>query len=193
MSNRSASGPRKRISDAELEQIAPPYRALLPLVVFAQAFNTFGRAFEKAVQPAGLNLSQSITLWALLLSDQPLTPTEISRVLPIQTHSVTTLLDRLQDRKLIRRRRSTSDRRSVNVTLTAEGEQLAKQFIPAVSAVIEEVFLGLSTDELETLESICRKIRNSSTRRLDANPDHLELTVEQLTGPVARLSAETKK
>lgn len=187
LENRTNVAVTRRVSAGELEQMAPSDDVLSTATVFSQAFNTFAKALEKAVQPAGLTVSQFITLWALLFSAEPMTPTEISRLLPIETHSVSALLDRLQKRKLIRRRRSTSDRRTVKVTLTAQGEQLVKDIAPAMRLMMLDVFQTLSSRELRMLNRLARKIRNASVQWLGANPDHIEITVERIAGAVQTL------
>jgi DNA-binding MarR family transcriptional regulator len=174
---------RSDIQRSELiSQLKPPNEILLSSVLFAQAFNTFSKALEKACRPAGVTVSQCVTLWALLLSAEPLTPTEISRLLPIETQSVTALLDRLQERKLIARRRSSRDRRSVRITLTAQGEELLRSIIPSVGQVMVDILENLSSEERQLLDSLARKIRNASTIWLGANPDHLDTTMKRLSG-----------
>lgn len=168
------------LSDDELELLVPPYEIQLAIVLFSQAFNTFAALLERTARPAGITMSQFVALSSLVVTGQPMTPTEISRLLPLETHSVSALLDRLQERKLIRRRRSTKDRRSVKVTLTAEGVQLVRDIAPAMRSAMMGAFDPLSSRELRMLNRTVRKICNASVFWLGANPDNIETTRERL-------------
>ena len=66
-------------------------------------------------------------LWALktLHSRGPLMAGELSQALAVHQSSLSSLLDRLEARHLVRRLRALPDRRFVRVTLTKEGEALA--------------------------------------------------------------------
>lgn len=180
MANGTKVASNRLVYYEELDVTAAPYDVSLTAVLFSQAFNTFAKALEKAVQPAAITVSQYVTLWALLLSERPMTPTEISRLLPIETHSVSALLNQLHKRKLIGRRRSASDRRSVKVTLTAEGEQLTKESSRAVHEMMADVFGSLSSGEMPLFDGMLRKIRNTSVAWLGANPDRVETTLKRL-------------
>lgn len=181
------------ISDDEIELLAAPYGMLVSAVLLAQAFDIVSKAIAKAVGPEGISVSQYLTLWALLLSDQPMTPTEISRLLPIETQSVTALLDRLEERKLVRRRRSSRDRRSVKISLTALGEQLMKLLDPSVRQVVVNGFENLSIEERQLLNYLLRKIRDASATSLGANSEHFEIAIERLSRGIERLQASHSK
>jgi DNA-binding MarR family transcriptional regulator len=193
--NSKALTSRRGIQRSELiSELSPPYEILRSSVLFAQAFNTFAKAIEKPCRSEGITISQAIALWALLLSAEPLTPTEISRLLPLQTQSVTALLDRLQERKLITRRRSSRDRRSVRITLTAQGEELLRSIVPSIGQVMVDIMENLSSKERQLLDRLARKIRNASTGWLGANPDHLDNTIERLSREeVGRLNTSQRK
>lgn len=160
--------------------MASPYQIALCATLVAQAFNIFAKGVEKAVGRWGLTMSQYLTLFALFLRPSGLTPTEIARLLPIQTQSVSPLLDRLQERKLVVRRRSAHDRRSVRVTLTEKGEELIREMDSAVPDIINYVFGSLSNEELEIFEPLMRKIRDAAARWVGARPEHLDVTIERL-------------
>ncbi len=70
---------------------------------------------------AGLTVSQLLVL-ELLSPRQTLSPGQLARALGLAHASVTNVLDRLEARGLIARRRDDKDRRIVMVSLTAAGE-----------------------------------------------------------------------
>jgi DNA-binding MarR family transcriptional regulator len=67
------------------------------------------------------------------------------------TAGMTRLLDRLEDKNLVRRVRESSDRRSVRVELTDAGAALAPRLAPAFGMVTSRLFAGFSSDDLQTL------------------------------------------
>lgn len=184
---------KRPISDDELRQWSPAYEISVLSVRFSQAFNTFSKALEKALQPAELTVSEYVTLWGMLLSSTRLTPTEVSRLLPIETNSVSGLLDRLQERRLITRRRSSRDRRTVRLTLTQRGVELLRTISPSVSELLSDVFGSLPGEEREFLDYVSRSICNASASRLGVNLEHLDTTIERLAGEVAKLNKSQRK
>lgn len=173
----------------ELELPVAPYALLVSAVLLFQAFDIVSKAIRKAVRPEGISVSEYTTLWALLLSDQPMTPTEISRLLPIESQSVTALLDRLEERKLVKRRRSNRDRRSVRISLTPQGEQLIKLVDPSVRQVVVSSFENLSIEERQLLDHLLTKIRNASATLVGANHNLLDITIAQLSKGIERVQA----
>jgi len=168
--------------------IASSWEVLGTAGVFFQASNTLAKAMEKALEPAKLTSSQFVTLWVLLFSNEPMTPGQIARVLPRESHSVSASLDRLAERGLVKRRHSTQDRRKVEVVLTSEGESLLRLVSPNMYTVLTETFGQFSGDQLKFLGNIARQIRNTSVGLLGANSNHLEATLKRIEKQV-----ETKK
>lgn len=193
MTNRRNMIRNTLVSDDEIELLATPYGMLVSAVLLFQTFDIVSKAIREALRSEGISVSQYITLWALLLSDQAMTPTKISRLLPIESQSVTALLDRLVESKLVTRRRSRRDRRTVRVSLTARGEQLIKLLDPSVRQVVVSSFEYLSIEERQLLDYLLRKIRDASATSLGANPSHLETTIDQLYRGVERIQASNSK
>ena len=67
-----------------------------------------------------LTVSQLMVL-QLLKANGEMTPRQIAQQVNLTQATVTTLLDRLTERNLISRRRSSEDRRRVHIALTGEG------------------------------------------------------------------------
>ena len=75
--------------------------------------------------------------------------------------TLTGVLDRLEARKLIRRRPSASDRRSTFISLTPQGEKLFEKTFPAHVMHCKCAFSALSAGELEILNGLLRKLRDA--------------------------------
>src|SRR5512140_3563817 len=99
------------------------YRALAE---FRYQMRRFVRASEEAARAAGLEPQHHQLLLALKGAPPGDTPTIawLAERLQLQHHSVVGLVDRLVDRKLIRRRRDPADQRRALVTLTGQGEEI---------------------------------------------------------------------
>jgi DNA-binding MarR family transcriptional regulator len=99
------------------------YRALAE---FRFQIRQFLRFSEAAARKVGLEPQQHQLLLAIKGMEPPAKPTvgELATRLQTKHHSVVELIDRLEARQLVSRRRSQQDRRQVWIELTPEGERL---------------------------------------------------------------------
>ncbi|GAB1545361.1 MarR family transcriptional regulator [Scytonema sp. NUACC21] len=72
--------------------------------------------------------------------------------------TLTGVVDRMEERHLVRRERDTSDRRMVRIWLTPEGERLKEVLPPLGEKVIEKALAGITEPEREFLENILERI-----------------------------------
>ena len=88
-----------------------------------------------------------------LLADQPAgcSQVELSRLLVVHRSNVTGLIDRLESRGLVRRRRAAGDRRSYRVLLTPEGRRLLAEILPEYERAAENIWDGLSAARTRAL------------------------------------------
>ena len=140
---------------------APPLSlgALSGLLGFhiAQASVTPYSLFEQHVgQPFGLRKVE-YSLLMLVLSNGPLSPRKLAQALALSAPNVTMLLDRMQERGLLRRERSLLDRRSQNVVLTDEGQRIAQASAAAAAPMERALLARLSRAEHAMLiELLCK-------------------------------------
>ena len=80
-----------------------------------------------------------------LLSESPLTPTELARCLDITAGSVTPLVDRLAGKGLVARRAHPVDRRSLQLVLTAAGDHALGQAAALMEKAVHRA-AGTRTD-----------------------------------------------
>ncbi len=90
------------------------------------------------------------------------TATELCRSMAGDTGSMTRMLDRLEQKGLIRRERSSEDRRIVQLSLTEAGQKLYPQLPPIAVKVLNRHLRGFSRDELETMKSFLRRMLANS-------------------------------
>ncbi len=109
-------------------------------------------------------------LW-LLRSGKATTAIELARVACVDAGAVTRMVDRLEDKGLIERVRSETDRRVVNLRLTAAGEAAAAR-VPHVLASVNNDFLeGFSERDWKQLRRL--------VERMAANGQALQTAAEE--------------
>lgn len=125
----------------------------------AQAAVYTTATFERHVgQPLNLRKVE-YSLLLLLQANPPQTPKRLGQALALSAPNLTLLLDRLAQRGLIRRERSTTDRRSHHIVLTEAGAALTARGIAAVDAMEADTAEGrLSCAERLMLIELLRKL-----------------------------------
>ena len=154
----------------------------LTSLMLAQAFINWHKAFMKVLTPYELTYSQWIILQTLMVAGSPMSPTELNRFLTIEGTSISVVIDNIEKRGLVQRRRSQVDRRIVNIYLTEQGFKLLKEVDPLLKTLIEEVYGLLSVTERRQLMKLSRKVRDASIKRNGGNPEVVDVIVEKFTG-----------
>ncbi|RZL58242.1 MAG: MarR family transcriptional regulator [Variovorax sp.] len=90
------------------------------------------------------------------------TVAELARECLLDAGAMTRLLDRLEAKGLCRRVRSVEDRRVVNIELTDEGRDAARQVPEILARVQNEHLSGFSAQEWEQLKSFLRRILDNA-------------------------------
>lgn len=115
---------------------------------------------ERQMGVYGLTDAQWKPLLRLLLG-QANTVAELARGCSMDAGSMTRLLDRIEAKGLVRRIRSSEDRRVVNIELTAEGREAAAH-IPRILAGVHNTMLrGFSEQEWRDLQGLMNRILNN--------------------------------
>lgn len=118
---------------------------------------TASRLQRSVLAEAGLTESQFRVL-ETVCDRGPMAQGELAREILKSSGNLTLVVDNLEKRSLVHRRRCAEDRRCVEVHLTAEGQRLIEQLWPRhLEAVVEEMS-ALSTAEQRELERLCRKL-----------------------------------
>ena len=116
---------------------------------------------ERELEPSGLTSAQWVPLFKLYLGSAS-TVAELARECQLDAGGTTRLLDRLEGKGLVRRVRSSEDRRVVNLELTDEGREAAKK-IPAVLCGVQNAHLrGFSREEWQLLRSLLRRVLDNA-------------------------------
>lgn len=76
----------------------------------------------------------------------------------IDRTTLSRLIGRMEDRKLVRRARKTEDGREVHIELTPQGAGMAQQIVPVAERYEEAALNGFSEDEAKQLKSMLKRI-----------------------------------
>jgi DNA-binding MarR family transcriptional regulator len=83
---------------------------------------------------------------------------ELARALHYSPGALTRLLDGLQDREFLSRRRDPSDRRAVRLELTVAGKAMRKQALEVCAVAADRAFACLSTQEQDKLRTLLTRV-----------------------------------
>jgi DNA-binding MarR family transcriptional regulator len=90
------------------------------------------------------------------------TAAELCRFSRYDTGSMTRMLDRLEEKGLIHRVRSSTDRRVIHLELTHAGRELYTLLPPVAIKVLNEHLRGFTRDELDLLKQLLNRMRANS-------------------------------
>lgn len=130
---------------------------------------SFASEVQHELDPRGLTNAQWVPIYKLYLGHGT-TAAELARHCQMDAGAMTRTLDRLEAKGLVRRERSSEDRRVVNLELTAEGRLAASHIPQVLCKVLNDHLRGFSADEVELLKSmLLRMIDNGQALQKQRN------------------------
>lgn len=132
----------------------------LPLMTLIDAGNVAQRGLEKRLSHLKLSVAQQRILALVYFAKESLTPSMLAALLLQETHSVSGLLNRLEDRDLITRTRDKQDRRVVWVGLTVAGRKVAEEAITIVLGMSQELDPVLRGPKGNDMVDVVRRVRD---------------------------------
>lgn len=82
------------------------------------------------------------------------TPAELARIIEVDTGAMTRMIDRLESKNFLYRRRCDKDRRVVQLYLTDKGQKVTDKLLPAVSNALNAMLKGISHEEFKLFQSL---------------------------------------
>jgi DNA-binding MarR family transcriptional regulator len=146
---------------AELKQ-RKPFRTAgeEATVALLRTADVVRRRISEAIEPQGITHQQYNVLRILRGSaPAPLPTLEIATRMIEAAPGITRLLDRLEAKALVRRRRCAEDRRQVHCWITAEGEALLARLDQPVREAIRRAFRSVPAEPARELLAILDRIR----------------------------------
>jgi len=128
------------------------------------AFIKVVRANETVVSKISLFLSKhklTISQFGILdaiLHNGPLSQTSLGEKILKSGGNITHVVDNLEKRGLVKRKRNEKDRRNFEINLTSRGSKLISKVLPLIVKLITKEFSVFNKKELEQFQFLCKKL-----------------------------------
>ena len=124
------------------------------------------KAIDQALAKARVSYAQASVLIALSRAGAPLPLSRLARTLVQEAQSITSLVDRLEARGLVRRVPDQRDRRVIKVSLTADGERLLDTVLPLAADAVQAAFGDIRDRDINRLHEQLERLRTRSASML---------------------------
>ncbi len=155
--------PRRRPTGAERAPEASQPEEPGVRTLITRARSSLLTSFDTEMEPFGVTGAQFEVLKNLARSDNE-TAASLCRALHYDTGSMTRMLDRLQRKGLVARKRDTSDRRLVFLRLTDTGEGLIPKIQPVLRRALRRHLAGFTPEEVAGLKRYLGRIIENGQR-----------------------------
>ena len=133
-----------------------PFLALVRELVWA--YQAFSRLDTDGLRQYKLTQPQADVIFTLG-NTEGLTFKEIGELTLITKGTLTGVIDRLEQKALVKRMQGNEDRRCIRVVLTKKGDRLFKDIFPKHIAYLKTHFDRLSSNEILTIQRALKKLR----------------------------------
>jgi MarR family transcriptional regulator, organic hydroperoxide resistance regulator len=137
-------------------------------LLFVQTAEAALKCSEAVLNKAGLSLVKLIVLQLLQTRGGTLTPSEIAYWTLREKHDITTLVRRMERAQLITTKKSETDNRSINVTITDKGERAITDTLPVARSIYKHLMSSIPESSLEILEQSLKTLRENACDRLQS-------------------------
>src|SRR5438105_13969126 len=134
-------------------------------LVLMKAHRSLVRHAERSIVALDMCISDFGVL-EVLLHKGPQSVSEIGRRVELTSGSITTAIDRLEQRGLVARAAHASDRRARVVDLTPDGRALITQVFATHKQAMDRAAQGLSKAERPTLTALLKKLGTTAEHQL---------------------------
>jgi DNA-binding MarR family transcriptional regulator len=120
------------------------------------------RTIDGKMSALDLTAMQWAPLLFISLAKTSITAADLSRCLGVETSSMTRMLDRLEGKGLLTRKRSEEDRRVIFIALTEEGRDLVSKVPFLIADSLNHHLRGFNQQEVDTFKSMLRRITDNA-------------------------------
>ena len=125
-------------------------------------FNSLVQSIDIRMQPLELTAMQWEPLLVLALGRAD-TVAGLARECDVDCGAMTRMLDRLEQKQLLRRQRNDGDRRVVNLELTTKGHAAAQEIPLVVREEVERSLRGITPQEQQVLVCLLTRMLGNTT------------------------------
>ena len=126
--------------------------------VFGHAGLSLLEDVEAALGPHGIQMRHVGVMLVLEATERPVSQQEISAVLALDPARMVTIVDQLEERRYVERKRNPDDRRRYMVTLRPAGRRALERAMKVVDQAEADFFEPLGESEREQLGQAARKL-----------------------------------
>ena len=126
-------------------------------LILMKAYRVLAQVDTQSIAAAGLGLSDFAVL-EILLHKGPLPVNTIGRQVMLTSGSISTAIDRLEEKGFVFRQACPDDRRVTYVTLTNAGRTLIRRVFKVHANRLEALFEPLSSGERSTLATLLKQL-----------------------------------
>jgi len=142
-------------------QPAGPHTASSLGILFRQVRDAMWARMADELERQGHSLTFSQYIALKRLAHGVAGASELARAADLNPGAMTRLLDRLEEKGLVRRRPVAGDRRAIEVELTAEGERIWSEVNRCGARVRALAMQGLSAEERAELTRLLEQVRDN--------------------------------
>ena len=153
-----------------------------------QTYTLLKQCEDRVIEEYGLTTEQYAVLVSIGYLDEPARITDIAKWLERSTNSISMIIDRMVKAGLVKRVRSKSDRRVVNVTFTSKGENALKPSTRAMFEVVRKNMSPLSHEDRSILFSLLGTLKYRILECLNPGMD-----VEEVKRHESKQAANTRE
>lgn len=127
----------------------------------AKAHQIGGRVFARLLKESGggaINPAQGRLLFALWKAEGGLSMSALSAETALEPSTLTSMIDRLEAARLVRRKASASDRRAFIVECTEAGRKLESDYRGVSERMVAIYYKGMGAAEVRAFEAALRKV-----------------------------------
>ncbi|MDR6999196.1 MarR family transcriptional regulator [Neobacillus niacini] len=121
------------------------------------------KAIQERIKEEMINNKLSITEFSVLevlYHKGKQTIQQIGHCILFSSGSMTYVIDKLEQKGLLKRNDCPNDRRVIHVTLTDKGNELMKEIMPKHHEFVNNMFQSINSDEAKTLVQLLEKVKN---------------------------------
>ena len=123
------------------------------------------RKYDRQLKDFGLTPCQFEVLM-ILWEEEGIFLSELGRRVSRDGPTITGVVDRMENKMLVKRKRDTHDRRAVRVVLTSKSKGMKEQLSATKKRVLQKIAKNLSSKEIASLESVLAKMMKNMEEEL---------------------------
>jgi MarR family transcriptional regulator, 2-MHQ and catechol-resistance regulon repressor len=130
-----------------------------PFLLLMQTSKAIQERIRDEMSKNNLSITEFSVLEVLFYQGKQ-TIQQIGNRILISSGSMTYVIDKLEQKGIIKRNDCREDRRVIHITLTAEGMDMMENFMPKYQDMVASFFGDLNGDESELMVIFLQKVRN---------------------------------